>query len=309
MKKLVKLFVLIMMVFYICSCGNNNGGQTEKTKNNASEQSYYDETIVEEEYEPEKFFSYQLLESHEEHVKFNYGWDRFVGDWIENCGRNIEGLVICYGDSETSNYLMFDDEENYYNDCIYEWTVALTIARNVYNANKRHYTYSIYEDNECTLYQVNMKGDTLIKFKHSYYDDGTRKSWNTNDDYAIDSYGDTIKHGETIKSYENIYFENNKESIAEILNYLHCFPSCIDDYKNSEIVEIVKKTYYNCQDASVFQPDRGYGYRIYLIDGFDSSYIGDALGINHYVKLFRIKEGEYEGVPAGTLGICFTSSF
>lgn len=306
MKKLVKLVVLTMMVFFICSCGNN-GGQTEKTKNNASEQSYYDETIEEEEYEPEKFFSYQLLESHEEHVKFNYGWDKFVGNWIEDCGCRFEGLAICYGDMESSQYLLFDDEEDYYNDCIYEWTMALKIAQAVYNANNRRYSYTSDGD---TLYQVNMKGDTLITFKHSYlqyYDDGKGKSWNKNDDYAIDSYGDTIIHGKTIKSYENIYFENNKRSISEILNYLHCFPSCIDDYKNSEIVEIVKKTYYNCQDASVFQPERGYGYRSYPIDGFGSSHV-DALGFYHYVKLFRIKEGEYEGVPAGTLGICFKSN-
>ena len=286
--------MLTAIVFIIYSCGNNG---ERKENNNKSEQSYCDETDAEGECEPEKFFSYQLLETHERYDKFS-GYDGlFKGEWIEDRGCRFEGLVICYGNSESFHYLMFDDEEDYYNDCIYEWTRALKIAEVIFRANNRHYSYLNCRGD--TLYQVNLKGDTLITFKHSYLDyfeDGKGASWNSNDDYAIDNYGDTIIHGETIKSYENVYFENNKKSISEILGYLHCFPSCIDDYKNSEIVEIVKKTYYDCQDASIFLPEKGYGYRIYSIDGF---------GYHRKVKLYRIKEGEYEGIPAGTLGICF----
>ena len=54
-----------------------------------------------------KYFSYQLI--HE---------DRFYTK-----------LAIIYGDDNTSNYVMFDDEEDYYDDNIYEWHMALLIAR------------------------------------------------------------------------------------------------------------------------------------------------------------------------------------
>ena len=103
----------------------------------------------------------------------------------------------------------------------------------------------------------------------------------------------------TIKGYDYNYFENPEKSIGQLLDYVHCMPNCLDNYKNSEIVEIFKKTYYDLQDAGIYAPEKGYGFRKYPIDK-------DKYGYD-YVKLYRIKEGEYKNVPGGVLGIKFES--
>ena len=109
MKKLAKLVILTAMVFFVYSCGNN-GGQKEHTNDNASEQSYFDETDAEEENEPEKYFSYQILRT---------GNDFFFG------------VAILYGDDNTMDYLKFDDEEDYYDGFIFEWALGLSIAHDL----------------------------------------------------------------------------------------------------------------------------------------------------------------------------------
>lgn len=284
MKKLMSLVVMTTIALLVCSCGNNarqSGESKDKTETEAETQT---ETKVDE----EKYFSYQLLETNK-YMGFNYGSGDFVGDWIEP-NNTFNGLVICHGDKELSQYLMFDDEEDYYNDYIYEWTLALKMAKVLYNANTRHRLY-IKKDN--VLYQMNENGDTLVTFRHLY----SGNTFNTRNDYAIDYKGDTILHGDTIKKYDYKYFANNKKSIGELLNYIHCMPNCIDSYNNPEIVELFKKTYYDFQGTSIFEPEKGYGYRKYPIDEGKYGY--------DYVKLYRIKEGEYDNVLGGVLGIKF----
>lgn len=285
MKKLINLVMVTTMALLVCSCGNN-AGQTGGSKDN-TETGTQTETAVEE----DEYFSYQLLETHYFET-FNYGFGDFVGDWVVH---NVvfNGLVVCYGDSALPQYLMFDDEEDYYNDCIYEWTIALKVAKLLFEANIRHRFY--VEDN-LVLYQMNENRDTLVTFRHLY----SGCSFNTRNDYAIDFNRDTIIHGDTISEFDYRYFENNKNSISELLNFIHCMPGCIDDCNNSEIAEIFKKNYYDLQDAGIYTPEKGYGYRKYPVDKSEYGY--------DYVTLYRIKEGEYKNVPGGVLGIKFESN-
>lgn len=191
MKKLMNFVIMTMMALLVCSCGNN-GGQQETSKN-----------------ETGKYYSYHPL---------LYG------------GKDLMGLVILYGDDNSANYVIFDDEENYYDGCIYEWAMALRMA------------YALY----------------VKRVGQSQY---------------------------------NAY-----------LKCVHCLPNCLDKYgiEDDGIREAVMKTYYDLQNATIYEPDRRYGLRKYPID--EAKY-----GIGRrYVELFRIKEGEYENIPGGTLGIRFT---
>jgi hypothetical protein len=89
------------MVFLVCSCDNNRGQQLENNREKGKE--------------TEKYFSYQIL------LENDYdGKNRF------------KGLAILYGDDNSSNYVMFDNDEDYYNDCIREWTLAWSIAQHLY---------------------------------------------------------------------------------------------------------------------------------------------------------------------------------
>lgn len=300
MRKLTELVILTAMVLFACSCENSNGQKekgVEKCNDSVSVQPYYEDDTEEDE-EPEMFFSYQLL-GEREYKKFD--GDRWKeGEWVEDMGYFLDGLVICYGNSETSHYLMFNDEENYYNDYIYEWTMALKIAKTFNRVNNG---IDVHDDDGDGLSLIrrnliNENRDTLYVIRHLYDSVG-----HIIKDYAIDGYGDTLKQGDTI-SRVGYCFEDGEKSICEILNFLHCFPDCINGYKNEEIKELFKKTYYDNKDVSIFLPERGYGYRKYPVDGF-GNYISFEDYAN-YVRLFRIEEGKYAGIPGGALGICFS---
>lgn len=103
MKNLMNLVMAIMMALLACSCGNNGRQQGEND--------YENYEIVE---EAEEYFSYQVL----------------IGSFIEK--EYFGGLAILHGDDNSSDYILFDDEEDYYNDYIYEWALALKVAYNLY---------------------------------------------------------------------------------------------------------------------------------------------------------------------------------
>lgn len=204
MKKLTILILATMMLLLVCSCGNNGGQQREKK----------------EQEESEKFFSYKVL-------------SRKSSLHNEDSGiYTLAGLAILIGDDNSSNYMMFDDEEDYYNDYIYEWALALRIA-------SHQYTFA-------------------------YADDPIWKK------------------------------ENN-------LICVHCLPDCLDKYGIVDDAEreLILKTYYDLKEAAIYEPERGYGYRKYPVER--------AKYWNKYVELYRIKDGEFEGVPAGALGIKFVN--
>lgn len=284
MKKLMNLVLMTTMALFVCSCGNN-ARQSGESKDN-TEAEMQTETVVEE----EKCFSYQLLESSHFYMRFNFMDSKCLTD----VGRSFDGLVVCYGDSKSSKYLLFDDEEDY-NGSIYEWALALKTASELYRMNKMQYKFDmnvkIGEGEYCDYMIDRRRGDTLITY--------TEYTYQSYRNYAINNQGDTIHQGDTIKGYDYIYFENPEKSIGQLLDYVHCMPNCIDSYKNSEIVELFKKTYYDLQDAGIYAPEKGYGFRKYPID--DEKYGHD------YVKLYRIKEVEYKNVPGGVLGIKFES--
>ena len=283
MKKLMNLVVMTTIALLVCSCGNN-ARQSGESKDNIETETQT-ETVVEE----EKYFSYQLLGSQ------SYSRTSFMDSkCLTDFGYFVEGLIVCYGDSKTSQYLLFDDEEDY-NESIYEWALALKTAKELSSMNDMQYKFDmnveIGEGEYCDYMIDRRRGDTLITY--------TEYTYQNYRSYAIDNYGDTIQQGDTIKGYDYIYFENPEKSIGQLLDYVHCMPNCIDSYKNAEIVELFKKTYYDLQDAGIYAPEKGYGFRKYPID--DEKYGHD------YVKLYRIKEGEYKNVPGGVLGIKFES--
>lgn len=285
MKKLINLAFVVSMALIACSCGNSDEQQGESEEKTVTETQT--ETVVEE----EKYFSYQLLESRNLYVRYNFMDSKCLTD--DGCF--FDGLIICYGDSKSSQYLLFDDEEEYYNESIYEWSLALKTASELYNKNKYHFTREnrvrIGEGEYCDYLIDRRRGDTLITY--------TEYTYQNYRSYAIDNHGDTIFKGDTIKGYDYVYFENPKKSIGQLLAYVHCMPNCIDNYTNSEIVEIFKKTYYDLQEAPIYEPEKGYGFRKYPID--EKKYGHD------YVTLYRIKEGEYKNIPGGVLGIKFES--
>jgi len=289
MKKLINLAFVVSMALIACSCGNSDEQQGESEEKTVTETQT--ETVVEE----EKYFSYKLLESRNLYVRYNFMDSKCLTD--DGCF--FDGLIICYGDSKSSQYLLFDDEEDYYNGCIHEWALALKTASELYRINKVFYVQdrsNFDRKGDSTIHREYLiderKGDTLITYtKIDYY-------WN-HYEYAMNKNGDTIQTGDTIKGYEYRYFKNPEKSIGQLLDYVHCMPNCIDSNNNSEIVEIFKKNYYDLQGASIYEPEKGYGFRKYPID--EKKYGHD------YVTLYRIKEGEYKNVPGGVLGIKFES--
>ena len=194
--------LMTMMMLLVCSCGNNGKQQSDNK----------------EQEETEKYFSYKVLSRRSIIFNVDYGYYASAE------------LAILVGDDNSSNYMMFDDEEDYYNDYIYEWTMALSIVQEQY--------------------------------KNAYADDPI---WEK---------------------------ENN-------LNYVHCLPECLDKYGIVDDAEreLILKTYYDLKDAAIYEPERGYGYRKYPVE--------KARYRNEYVELYRIKDEEFEGVPAGALGIRF----
>lgn len=283
MKKLMNLAFVITMALVVCSCGNNVSQQGESKDETVTESQT--ETVVQE----EKHFSYQLLEGH--HAYWRYPFT--VSKYIIDEGGFFDGLIVCYGDSKATQYLLFDDEEDYYNGSIYEWTLALKIASELYRVNKELYSKDnkaeIGEGEYCYYLIDKRRGDTLI----TYTDYAYQRFRN----YVINNQGDTIQEGDTIKGYGYVYFEKPEKTISQLLTYIHCMPDCINSYNNPEIVEIFKKTYYDLKEAGIYAPEKGYGFRKYPIDK-------EKYGHN-YVKLYRIKEGEYKNVPEGVLGIKF----
>lgn len=298
MKKLMNLVMMTTMALLVCSCGSTGGQQKENTTENESEM------------ETEKYFSYQLLETHKRFAKLGdvkyREWDKC--DWTLDYGNQLDGLVICYGDNYSKSYLLFDDEEDYYSTYIYEWALALKMAHSLYNANNKTLNIGRLMDIEsendsanfrhCTMYQTNTKKDTIITFKSvGCQEKGSWRGFEIIEAYAIDKTGKFIGEGDTILNFEHVYFDNNQETIADLLDYIPCMPSCIDGYKNAEIVELFKKSYYDLQDAAIYEPERGYGFRKYPVDMAKYG--------SKYVELYRIKEGEFNDVPAGALGIRF----
>lgn len=203
MKKLMNLVIMTTMVLFVCSCGDNRGQQ----QNN--------ENLDKKGKEVPQYYSYQIVEE----------IDKGYTD-----GRPcLCYLVILYGNDNSANYVMFDDEEQYYDDCIYEWTMALAIAKKLY------------------LYRI---GD--LNQKNAY------------------------------------------------LKTVHCLPNCLDAYGvvDGKAKETIMKTYYDIQDATIYEPEHRYGKRRYPVD---ETY---GYGIKH-VELFRTN-GQDENVPSGALGIKFT---
>lgn len=310
MKKKINCLLMFGLFLLLCSCGNSIG---QKDKENTSETK-----SDEQENKVEKHYSYCLLEKHN-----GYDEDSQYGiRWFYDNGNSLKGLAICYGDAATMKYVMFDDEEDYYNDCIYEWTLALRIANRLYGRNEDRYTYYVkekgrieenenilvYEDNNSSsdvLYRINPNGDTAIVFypRITYlYRDSLTAPWErrTIDPYAVYDSGDTLSFGDTIPRY---YYKNDKEEfnriMVDLLNYVYCLPYCIDEYGDKEIVEIFKKTYYDYKEEPIYEPEKGYGYRKYpILDPILNHYV--------YVELYRIKGGEYKNVPEGALGIRFS---
>lgn len=297
MKNLINLVIVTMMALLIYSCGNNSGQHGENDYDKGKKK--------------EKYFSYQLLETHKKLEKLGdvtfRNWDKC--DWTLDYGNQLDGLVICYGDNYSKNYLLFDDEEDYYSTYIYEWALALKMAQSLYNANNRTLyigrTVDVKSENDSaifshfTMYQTNAKYDTIITFKSvSCYEKGSRRSgFEIIDAYATDKTGKRIGEGDTILNFEHVFFDDNQETIGDLLDYIPCMPSCIDEYTNAEIVKLFKKTYYDLQDAAIYEPKRGYGFRKYPVDMAKYG--------SRYVELYRIKEGEFNDVPAGALGIRF----
>ena len=309
MKKLIKIIVLTTTLL-VCSCGSNG---VQQNKNNGSEATY-----TEQESKSSKHYSYRLLEKHN-----GYSEDtRYGMQWCYDNGNSLKGLAICYGDASATKYVMFDDEENYYNNCIYEWTLALRIANRIYGRNEDRYTYYVkekgrieenenllvYEDTNSSsdvLYRICPNGDTAIIFypRITYlYRDSLTALWErqTIDPYAVYDSGDTLSFGDTIPKY---YYKNDKEEfrrlMVDLLNFVYCMPYCIEEYGDKEIVEIFKKTYYDYKEEPIYEPEKGYGYRKYpILDPILNDFV--------YVELYRIKEGEYINVPGGALGIRFS---
>ncbi len=277
MKKLMNFVVMITMALLVCSCGNN-ARQSGESKDN-TETETQTETVV----ENEKYFTYKFLEKENPFFKNLASYKR---DWVIIGGWDCDGLAVCYGDDGLSKYVLFDDEEDFYNDCVYEWAMSLKIAKELYKWNRVAYEECDVIDAEnlmkfCLVSRLS--NDTII----TYYDreEGL---------FAFDKNNEMINKGDTIVEEE---YKINKQSLSHVLGYVHCLPKCIDEYKNLEIVEIFKKTYYDLQDARIYAPEKGYGFRKYPIDK-------DKYGYD-YVILYRIKEGEYKNVPGGVLGIKF----
>lgn len=286
MKNLMYLFLASMMIAFGCSCDNIGGQHVVSEKPEVEEQmESQTEQQVNQTVDLEKYFSYQVVTSTHPSSRYVHlqrpSWHDDLGKcWELDEGNFVTDLIICYGNEESSQYLMFDDEEDY-DDYIFEWSLALKIAIKLYDANLR---YCKEDRNDSCYFVLDSREDTLITF---YYRNG----------YAIDNKGDTIDCGETIQFYENKYFDNPQKSIGELLNYTHCLPNCINSYKYPEVVEIFKKTYYDLQEALIFMPEKGYGYRYYPIE--EEKYGWD------YLKLYRVKDGQFENVPGGALGIQF----
>lgn len=89
---------------------------------------------------------------------------------------------------------------------------------------------------------------------------------------------------------------NNRESINNYLNCIHCMPNCLEKYGvvDPEIKEIFLESYYNARDIGLYEPTRRYGSWKYP---YDSDTFGAC------IELFRIQDGEFENIPGGTLGI------
>ncbi len=279
MKKLKNMFMVAMMALFVCSCGNKAEQQGEGNKETV--EGTQTETIV----ETEKYFLYKFLEKDNPFFKNLASYKR---DWVIIGGWDCDGLAVCYGDDGLSKYVMFDDEETFYNDCVYEWAMSLKIAKELYKWNRVAYDECDVIDAEnlmkfCLVSKLS--NDTII----TYYDREEGR-------FALDKNKEIINKGDTILEEE---YKINKQSLSHVLSYVHCLPKCIDEYKNPEVVEIFKKTYYDLQDAGIYAPEKGYGFRKYPIDK-------DKYGYD-YVKLYRIKEGEYKNIPGGVLGIKFES--
>lgn len=313
MKKLTYIVILTTVILIVCSCVNNRFEQNNNNSNKDSEETY---TVQES--KSEKHYSYRLLEKHNGYSKDT----RYGMQWYYDNGNSLKGLAICFGDAISTNYVMFDDEENYYNNCIYEWTMALRIANRIYGRNEDCYSYYVkekgrikenhnllvYEDNSSTsdvLYRISPNGDTVLVFypRITYlHRDSTTAPWErrTIDPYAVYYSGDTLMLGDTIPKY---YYKLDKEKfnmlIVNLLNYVYCLPTCIEECDDKEIVELFKKTYYDYKEEPIYEPEKGYGFRKYpVLDPIVDHYV--------YVELFRIKEGEYQNVPGGALGIRFS---
>lgn len=84
---------------------------------------YEQEAAAKTKSEAEKYFSYKVL--------YSCGPSGFssIGDYC-----SFGGLAILYGNDNNMNYIMFDDEENY-DDDIYEWYLAYKMAENLWNLN------------------------------------------------------------------------------------------------------------------------------------------------------------------------------
>lgn len=133
MKKLMNSVSVAMMILFVCSCGNNVGQQSESK----------------EQKETEKFFSYKVLSRKNSIHKEDSGI------------YTLAGLAILIGDDNSSNYMLFDDEEDYYNEYIYEWALALGIA-------SHQYTFAYADDpiwkKENNLICVHCLPDCLDKY-------------------------------------------------------------------------------------------------------------------------------------------------
>ena len=311
MKKLMNLSFVLMLFVIVSSCVNNTEQQNYENHDEA--------TRVEQENKSEKHYSYRLLEKHD-----GYREDSLCGiHFYYDNGNLLKGLVICYGDATALNYVMFDDEENYYNDCIFEWTMALRIADKLYSRNKSYYTFEngrieesenllIYRDensSSAVMYRISPNGDTVLTFyprmTYLYRDTVIAPlERRTREPYAIYNSGDTLRFGDTIlKYYYRIDKDENNHIITNLLDYIYCLPDCIEEYYDKEIVELFKKTYYDFKDESIYTPEKGYGFRKYPID------IQVDYNRVKCVELFRIKEGEFDNVPGGALGIRFNYDY
>lgn len=308
MKKIINLVLINTVFFLLFSCVNNGGQHSGNKEDNKTCYENKEEEKVE---EIEDHFSYQLLGDYDCYNKssiFN-GLGVEVTDYVFERGYYLNGLIICL-DNNIPVY--FDDEEDEYNNYIYEWTLALKIATEFVSWNKKS---SYYSDEEVAKYyqRVLPSGDTIdiskqnifIKNKSNNKIDTVYTITKTFDVYgqqieeqAFDRNGNLLKKGDTIPMYD---YELDLDVFQYYLNNcVYCLPSCIDGIVSGKVKEVFKKTYYDLKEAHIYQPDKGYGYRKYPIDEGKYGY--------DYVELFRIDGEKYENVPNGALGIRFKNA-
>ena len=93
----------------------------------------------------------------------------------------------------------------------------------------------------------------------------------------------------------------DKDKIENYLNCIHCMPNCLDKYgvNDSETREWFMEAYYDLRERGIYEPTRRYGSWKYPYENDFST--------KWCIELFRIKEGEFENIPGGTLGIHYSS--